>query len=435
MKEYINNFIRSSVKACNDAPSRQDGAIMGVFIASIAILVCVTSIIVIFNKPLIAIAILFVCLWVYACVRFQNLPVYTLLLCGPFWNYFRTKAVDLGIESSILTSVFDALVVWIIFSSFIKKLFPAVISKRQQGHKNGIGLIDLGLGIILVLAVVHLFTGNVLLPALYAFKTTYLYILLFFSVRVMRYDVIQIRNFINVFLISVLILALEGLYRYVFYGLSATMQYYAQNMSFTILDYYGIPKHPFITGSSNISSWLLAMAAIMSMSMAINCTSALFRFAYLSAFIIYSIGIVLTFARGSWLAWFIGCGILIITERSKKSLILILLLLCIGVFLFIILPENIQTAFLNPRLDYDVGRFEGWERTISSIIENPLGNGLGTQGWVSYRFENAVASPGEADNWYLKTIAELGILAAFPILFTWFLITSASLVSALKLWI
>jgi O-antigen ligase len=66
-----------------------------------------------------------------------------------------------------------------------------------------------------------------------------------------------------------------------------------------------------------------------------------------------------------------------------------------------------------PVLNYDGIRLSSWDRSVATLLSNPFGQGLGTQGAVSYRFEQAglLGSTGEADNYYLKLALESGVVS------------------------
>ena len=370
--------------------------------------------------PLFSLGLIVAGLAAYMSQHFPALPIYLLLLIGPFANFLRIQAVNmLDVPSALVTGCFDLLTVWIICGAILRKIIPRLLKMQSPMMGFQIGALDISLCALIILATVHIFTAGYLELGLYSFKATYVYILLLFAMRAERFDAHYIWSFVHVLLGSVLLLTVHGLYQVFILGQEAAIAF-AQQLGFPILYYHGIFKMPYLTGSNNTSAWLMALAAVLTLALLSKSRSKFKQMVYLMAFVLYSVGLILTMARGGWLAYVAGFAFMIAMDRRRYRLAFAIGLLSFtALFVFPDLSKNILTFTIKPRLDYDVDRMNIWRQTISDIAQNPFGTGLGTQGWISFRFANILGRTGEGDNWYLKTTAEVGLLAIILIGLSW----------------
>lgn len=214
----------------------------------------------------------------------------------------------------------------------------------------------------------------------------------------------QVRFFTVGFIILVGAIALFGIYQYVV-GVAIPDKWIDQAEK-------GIKTRVFsIIGSPNILGSLLVLTIPMTVSIVFAVRSWWKRFAFTGLLGIMGLCLLFTYSRGAWLA-LIGAMFYYGVVHNRKVLALIL----IGAILAPVAVPSV-TARMKYMMSEDYikssqkgGRLVRWEKAVKTVKKSPIvGVGLG-------RYGGAVATnnklPGAfyVDNYYLKTLAEMGAL-------------------------
>jgi hypothetical protein len=122
-----------------------------------------------------------------------------------------------------------------------------------------------------------------------------------------------------------------------------------------------------------------------------------------------------TFVRGGWLA--LAAGLMYLAFTRHHVLLLAVAPAIVGVAL---LPAETSAAVLSA--SSSEARLSGWQTNVDTIIDHPLGLGIGSTGAVAASLSDApvdvavpVAEPGgrapyQPDNYFVKTWLEFGVI-------------------------
>ncbi len=131
---------------------------------------------------------------------------------------------------------------------------------------------------------------------------------------------------------------------------------------------------------------------------------------------IYVICAILTFQRSAWLCLLIVlfAYLLYFSFIKRKGIKVLSLSIIFLVSIGVLIPKNLEEKLL-ARLE-TIGiaavyeRDNQWETSINKFKENPLGSGLGTDGYASfYNFNKNTTTDGN----YFRIISEMGIFSIF----------------------
>lgn len=174
-----------------------------------------------------------------------------------------------------------------------------------------------------------------------------------------------------------------------------------------------------IVGSPNILGAVFVLFIPMSIALLTSDHNKIRKFIAFCMTLIMAGGLFATMSRGAWIAIAFGTFIFILYKNKKLILPLIL---CGGIALIMLpsLSSRLTYMFTD---EYKVkssqgGRIYRWEEGISAWSEGNKAIGLGLGRYGGAVATNNDLSPFYMDNYYLKTLAEMGIvgLTAFALL-------------------
>lgn len=127
---------------------------------------------------------------------------------------------------------------------------------------------------------------------------------------------------------------------------------------------------------------------------------------FLLALPVYGLGLLTTIVRAAWLG--LGVGLLYLGIRRFRSLLLPIPLALVAL---LFLPTSLGAAALSSSSSQE--RVGLWERNVATVLAHPLGVGIGASGSASEKaaeLDRSDASIYQPDNYYYKTLYELGLL-------------------------
>lgn len=213
-----------------------------------------------------------------------------------------------------------------------------------------------------------------------------------------------VRKLLLVLIVIAVFLSLHGIYQYIIGVEIPTTWYdskYETSMRTRVFS---------IIGSPNILGSLLVLMLPITLSFVLNERGWLRKLVYLGAMGAMALCLVFTFSRGAWLAFALSAVIytLLKDRRLIVPMVLGVVVLLIAVpqigdrIAYMLSPEYMASSARG-------GRIARWTAALEAVKTSPIfGVGLG-------RYGGAVAMryiPGSfyADNFYLKTAAEMGMI-------------------------
>jgi hypothetical protein len=127
---------------------------------------------------------------------------------------------------------------------------------------------------------------------------------------------------------------------------------------------------------------------------------------FLLALPVYGLGLLTTIVRAAWLG--LGVGLLYLGVRRFRALLLPLPLALVAL---LFLPTSLGAAALSSSSSAE--RVSLWESNVNTVLAHPLGVGIGASGSASEKaaeLGGVDASIYQPDNYYYKTLYELGLL-------------------------
>lgn len=230
--------------------------------------------------------------------------------------------------------------------------------------------------------------------------------ILFFILTIRKINIDEIRFLINSYIIAAIIISLNIIIvRNEFNGWIGTYRYTFKFNS-------GIYVDP------NFMASFLLMPSILSFNKVINkVRKDKLYIQYLIAFLLISIGIVLTGSRASLVALGISCIFILIYYRSFKVLGISTILIFIILILFKdMLPYGtVKRLFFNSYIDgSNITRIDNWIHGIKAFSINPLigyGSVSSSKILISiFGYEHAI------HNTYLTFLTQLGIIGFIPVI-------------------
>jgi hypothetical protein len=125
---------------------------------------------------------------------------------------------------------------------------------------------------------------------------------------------------------------------------------------------------------------------------------------FLLATPIYLLGILSALVRAAWLG--LAVGLLYLAFRRYRAL---LWFIPLAVVAFLLVAGPVSSTLLSSTSLQ--ARTQGWQGAIQQVEAHPLGVGIGSAGAVAERLAGAASkSAYQPDNYYFKTVYELGVL-------------------------
>ncbi|MCT4688607.1 O-antigen ligase family protein [Vallitalea sp.] len=166
-----------------------------------------------------------------------------------------------------------------------------------------------------------------------------------------------------------------------------------------------------IVGSPNILGAVFVLFIPMSIALLTSDHNRWRKFIAFCMTVVMAGGLFATMSRGAWISAAFGIGIFIIYKNKK---LLLPLILCGGIALLMVpsLSNRLTYMFTD---EYKAkssrgGRIYRWEEGIEAWSEGNKVIGLGLGRYGGAVATNNDLSPFYMDNYYLKTLAEMGIL-------------------------
>lgn len=339
-------------------------------------------------------------------------PLWVLLvivLLGPFFALIRTQLVEARpeIPSQVITG---AITLWLALT-----VVAATLRLRARRSNSRVTAADAALVFLLLLQLPFLFLSLDLVIALTALRFAFEGTLAYAFIRIYRPTDREVWLLVGAILASSAILAVSAVVQaaagpeYIRTYVEVTLRSGVQEVS------GGYVRSPSLVGSPNTASWIFLLAIVLSSSLITRVREVWLRALLGLMACLLAAGMVLTFVRASWLGLVVaGLYLLAMSRMRQKPLVTSALAVIVAGSVALALtfadrlPTFIGAVLQNPLYQYDSLRFSQWQDGLSSLLLNPFGHGLGTQGVVSQRF---LPIPGERDNWYLKLALESGVLA------------------------
>ncbi|GBF12293.1 O-antigen ligase [Tepidibacillus sp. HK-1] len=215
----------------------------------------------------------------------------------------------------------------------------------------------------------------------------------------------MIDRFIQILVISTVLIAIAGIIQYIFKIDSVRWEHKKDAEQFRIVSIFSNPN---------------ALAGYFNMILSFTVASFLFlkdkkqKIFYFLATIPILIALLLTFSRSAWIAFFV-MAIFFVFRWNKWWL---LALPVVGAIIPFVMPESVINRFaklFDPtyyQMSSEYGRIAFWMAAFEKIKENPIfGVGLGMFG-DSVPQRHNIPFATWVDNHYIKLGAEMGILGA-----------------------
>ncbi|MEW9121225.1 MAG: O-antigen ligase family protein [Thermotaleaceae bacterium] len=237
------------------------------------------------------------------------------------------------------------------------------------------------------------------------------YILWYFVAINIIKEPVAVKKILLILIVIGLILSLHGIYQYIIGVEIPTTWYDSKHETSMRTRVFSI------IGSPNILGSLLVLILPITLSFVLNERGWLRKLLYLGAMGAMVLCLVFTFSRGAWLAFALSAVIYTLLKDKRLAIPMVLG----GILLLVLVPQiGDRIAYmLSPEYMLSSargGRIARWTAALEAVKTSPLfGVGLG-------RYGGAVAMrniPGSfyTDNFYLKTMAEMGIVGVTAFLY------------------
>lgn len=319
--------------------------------------------------------------------------------------FFIVMAFFLPISKAALESSFG-----FIFLCFVLKLIlerPSIKSIRNFFNDR----INLSLLIFYIAIGISLtVSGPLFMKSLKAwlFKWGEGFLLFYFARIFLRKE--QIKTILSVFIISGLLICLDGLYQWVF-GLD-----FLRGFALTEVGNFVRVRATF-NHFNDFATYLIVLFFI---------NYGFFIYFRKFRSIIFSLGLALliminlffTYSRGGWLSFLLVSLFLVVFLKDKKNRAFFISFLIFFLYVIFTVPSLRDRFIFILKDGGDSDRFRMWRIAFSMFQESPLlGKGLGL--FMDYLPKYIFILPQYAHNCYLQILAETGLLGLIP--FLWFL--------------
>jgi len=135
---------------------------------------------------------------------------------------------------------------------------------------------------------------------------------------------------------------------------------------------------------------------------------------YLALAILFTVAVITTISRGSWLA--AAVGVLLMGIFYRRVLITVVALAAVGLFLAVVPPFSLSISSALSLGDSSVvAHGSAIEKGIETVAQNPLGLGVGQGDQPGFAFGGEEGAAGVGENMYLALLVTVGPvgLAAF----------------------
>lgn len=136
-------------------------------------------------------------------------------------------------------------------------------------------------------------------------------------------------------------------------------------------------------------------------------------------------GLIFTFSRGAYLAFFVAFLFISLVNKNIKALLLILVCL---VYWNTLLPQSVIERFEMTYTEEggfessSAGRIQRWEHGLNLFLRNPIGHGYETVKYLGFTvYSGAVSSHGDPHNRYVEFLVEMGFIGFILFLLLFYL--------------
>ena len=308
----------------------------------------------------------------------------------------RAVTVGGGIIGSLWHELFFVAIV-------LMYLVHLVISSR--GFKYRLTSLDMPIFIFAGVSIFLLLVNSPeLLVAVEGLRVVVQYLLWYFVVVNIVRDKLTVKRVLNVLVIITAGIALHGIYQYIV-GVEIPTTWYDSSA-----ETYITSRVFSIIGSPNILGSMMVLTSPVTFSLALNEKRLPKKMIYLGMLLAMLLCLVFTLSRGAWLAF----GLTVLIYAFMKDRRLVIPAAVAGLILLAAVPQiGERIAYmLSPQYMASSavgGRIARWTLSIEAIKTSPIfGVGLGQFGGATAM--RHVPDAFYADNFYLKTFAEMGLV-------------------------
>lgn len=149
---------------------------------------------------------------------------------------------------------------------------------------------------------------------------------------------------------------------------------------------------------------------------------------FLWALPVLALGLASSLARGAWLG--LGVGLLYLGLRRHRFLLLIIPVTLVAL---LYLPGSFSAAALSGSSLAERG--SGWQANLQQVLAHPLGAGIGATGSAAAKVASLQGggTSYQPDNYYFKTVYELGVIGLWLLVVALFTILSSTDRAAFRL--
>jgi hypothetical protein len=145
---------------------------------------------------------------------------------------------------------------------------------------------------------------------------------------------------------------------------------------------------------------------------------------FLLALPLLGLGLLSSIVRAAWLGAALGA---VVTLRARRAIVVLLVPVALAAVV-LIPPDAVRAAASTSSTNE---RTQGWRENIAAVVEHPFGLGIGATGSAAITAADRgldTATSYQPDNWYMKTLLELGSLG----LWFWILFLAAVVGTTLR---
>lgn len=164
-------------------------------------------------------------------------------------------------------------------------------------------------------------------------------------------------------------------------------------------------RRPQVFGSVSSSlGTMIELFASIAFCQALYATTAVKRTIWGTLTVLFSIGVIMTFGRESWIGLFLAFGAITIIYTKNWKILLVLLIVPI---VFLLIPG--ASDFFNPSATYGSDRLKIWQDAINIWWYHAPVMGTGAGNYQFFDNTYGLDIVGVAHNQYLQMLAEMGI--------------------------
>lgn len=183
--------------------------------------------------------------------------------------------------------------------------------------------------------------------------------------------------------------------------------------NFVIGYYSGIRRMDSIFWSPVAFGASMAFASLFFFDAFLKASCRRDRLRSLTVFLFLSSCNLFSMSRGAWIYELAGALVLLALHRDKLRSLALVLLTVIVLGSLVASSDSLKRQISSILSTTEVGtgqipRYNQRKEGVASILDNPLGYGVGSSGYIGAREKGFIKAV--TDNWYIKTAQELGVV-------------------------